>query len=184
LLQKRGQEVKTTARSFTQSAQFYFQKEKEVQRLATFGIRRNSELIFNRNNQILEQVALVLQKDVSAALSNASWILGIQTKQLAHAADIVLASGKQQLQGTTITLSGGALHQVRLETMVLNNTEKLLSLVNPDEVLKRGYSITTVGNVVLKYPGQVQEGDALKTIFAGGVVISTAIKIIKPESDE
>jgi exodeoxyribonuclease VII large subunit len=184
LLQRRSQQVDGSIRAFRQSADFFVRKQKEVQRLIISGLNRNSELICTRNQQDIRQLALVLQKDVKTSLKNSSWVLDIFTRQLAQASTALLASDKQRLLTTTALLSGKAIEHLGARNIQLANTEKLVSLVDPREVLKRGYSITMAGNKVLKTAAALQQGDELTTMLADGTIVSSVTQMIKQESNE
>lgn len=56
-------------------------------------------------------------------------------------------------------------------------TEKIIAL-NPLNILKRGYSITKVGNTVIKESSQLKIGDSIETIVKNGKIISKVEEII------
>jgi exodeoxyribonuclease VII large subunit len=65
----------------------------------------------------------------------------------------------------------------------LENLEKRLSDLDPQNVLRRGYSITLLNRKALKSVDKVTEGDLLKTILYQGK-IESIVKSIKKKSDE
>jgi exodeoxyribonuclease VII large subunit len=52
----------------------------------------------------------------------------------------------------------------------LNNTEKLVHILSPQQVLKRGYSITMVNGRLAKSVDDIKTGDLLSTTIADGVI--------------
>ena len=56
-------------------------------------------------------------------------------------------------------------------------TEKIIAL-NPLSVLKRGYSITKIGDKVIKESSQVKLGDSIETTIKNGKIISRIEEII------
>lgn len=56
-------------------------------------------------------------------------------------------------------------------------TEKIIAL-NPLNILKRGYSITKIGDKVVKETSQVKIGDSIETIIKKGKIISKVEEII------
>jgi exodeoxyribonuclease VII large subunit len=58
------------------------------------------------------------------------------------------------------------------EKKVIEHFEKNLDLLNPVNVLQRGYSITTVDGRALKSVDGIEEGSILKTILADGSIVS------------
>ena len=79
--------------------------------------------------------------------------------------------------------------QIRERNLIPNDTklfatadiEKNIELMNPVNVLKRGFSITLINGKVLKEVADVREGDILKTIISDGEITSVAKKIDKTE---
>ena len=67
--------------------------------------------------------------------------------------------------------------------ITLENLEKRLSDLDPQNVLRRGYSITLLNRKALKSVDKVTEGDLLKTILYQGK-IESIVKSIKKKSDE
>ena len=63
----------------------------------------------------------------------------------------------------------------------IENIEKNIELMNPENVLKRGYSITYMNGKVLKSVNDVREGDLLETILSDGDITSVTKKINKTE---
>jgi exodeoxyribonuclease VII large subunit len=55
----------------------------------------------------------------------------------------------------------------------LENTEKNLNNMSPENVLKRGYSITLLNGKPVVNTAQVVEGDTLETTVYDGKIIST-----------
>ena len=58
----------------------------------------------------------------------------------------------------------------------LEAAEHLTSALSPQAVLKRGYTITSVGNKIIRNATDIKAGDVITTRFADGEVISEAIE--------
>lgn len=57
----------------------------------------------------------------------------------------------------------------------LNLLEVTLNILNPDNVLKRGYTITSLNGKILKTKESLKEGEVLETRFSDGTVVSKVI---------
>jgi exodeoxyribonuclease VII large subunit len=62
----------------------------------------------------------------------------------------------------------------------LNNIEKNISNMDPENVLKRGYTITRLNGKALTSILQVKEGDMIDTTLLDGNIISIAKSTKKP----
>jgi exodeoxyribonuclease VII large subunit len=54
----------------------------------------------------------------------------------------------------------------------VNNMENKLELLNPENILRRGYSITTMNGIIIKGNAQVKEGDLIDTQLYEGSISS------------
>lgn len=62
---------------------------------------------------------------------------------------------------------------LQVEKKTVENTEKNIDLLDPVNVMKRGYSITMMNNKVVKKVEGIKEGDILETILKDGKITST-----------
>jgi exodeoxyribonuclease VII large subunit len=91
---------------------------------------------------------------------------------------------QEQLVIQKTTVSGNALNFIHVHLINLVSLVKNIELLNPVNVLKRGYTITMVKGKALKTVGDVEEGTLLRTILADGSILSTTISVNKSESNE
>lgn len=73
---------------------------------------------------------------------------------------------------------------IHIQLKDMTGMERNIELLNPVNVLNRGYSITLVNGKALKTVSVVKEGTILKTILADGNIISTAQSVNKTESND
>lgn len=85
----------------------------------------------------------------------------------------------QGIQNLLVPALNSVLSQNREKVV---NMEKLLHVLSPDNVLKRGYSITRINGKALKAANEISEGDIIETRLAEGSVFSE-IKNIKTLND-
>lgn len=74
-----------------------------------------------------------------------------------------------------------ALEMIRTEKRTLESVQEKLRLVDPQNILRRGYSLTMVNGKIIKSVDQLAKGDTLETRLADGAVESTVEKISKNE---
>lgn len=58
------------------------------------------------------------------------------------------------------------------QILLLNNLEKQIELLSPENLLKKGYTITTLKGKIVKEASQLNKGDRLETRFVDGVIDS------------
>ena len=94
----------------------------------------------------------------------------------------VFLSNRQQIESIKSNFLNKAALFIHSEKKVIESIEKNIDLLNPVNVLNRGYSITTVNDKVLKTVDGMQEGVILKTILPDGNIISVTRSINKTGS--
>lgn len=83
----------------------------------------------------------------------------------------VESSGKD-VAALSVQVSMAAKQCMQRENVRLQNLEKMVELLSPMHVLKRGYSLSTVGGKVVTDAASLQGGEVMQTIFASGKVTS------------
>lgn len=77
-----------------------------------------------------------------------------------------------QLQTITISLKRYVRQLLKQNLSSLDTIEKHLRLISPDNVLKRGYTLTIKGDKVLKNFAELKVGDEITTVFKNGKIDS------------
>jgi exodeoxyribonuclease VII large subunit len=99
------------------------------------------------------------------------------------AKQILMLNGRN-IESSFNYLSGKSGSFIQGELKVIAGIEKNVDLMDPVNILKRGYSITMVDGKALKTVDSAREGATLTTILADGKIISTARLINKTENHE
>ena len=84
---------------------------------------------------------------------------------------------RQELQHPQQTLKTTTLATLKNNRLDLATTERAIQLLDPQQVLNRGYSITRVNGQALKDTEGVNEGDVIETFLASGNITSTVTKL-------
>lgn len=63
-------------------------------------------------------------------------------------------------------------HRIESEKEQLNLMEKYINVLNPQNILNKGYSITYINGKVLKSEKDIRKGDCLTTKLAEGEIRS------------
>jgi exodeoxyribonuclease VII large subunit len=160
-------------------------KDEKLRILNTFRYFRSvtGNLLLTRNNDILNTFRSLFQQ---------SNVL-MQKEKERHA--LVMAAIKKETQSIYLhamqylsqlseSVRKDFLRFMMNEYAVLSGIEKNIGNMSPENVLKRGYSITMVNGKAIKSIGQVAPGDKVNTIITDGTMISTVETIHKSEENE
>lgn len=75
---------------------------------------------------------------------------------------------KNQLERIDLIIRMSTLHRMESETHKLQMIEKSIESVNPQHILKRGYTITLSGGKVVRSAADIKAGDVVTTRFTDG----------------
>lgn len=84
---------------------------------------------------------------------------------------------EQSLKDIKQNLFNIAIKRLEKESQTLTQYHQILKLLDPKNLLKRGYSITYINEKILKTSSQLKKGDKIVTLLAEGKTISTINEI-------
>jgi len=100
------------------------------------------------------------------------------------AADSMTTGKKHSLDNYRTGILKGTYYLLDKIKTGLGMHENSLKILDPVNVLKRGYSITKINNRVLKDPLEASIGDQLSTVLYKGEIDSTVTRIVNPSENE
>lgn len=92
------------------------------------------------------------------------------SKDLLGNSRMVFSKEKQKLAERTNRLKDTTRLSLQNASRDLNNTEKLVHILSPQQILKRGYSITTVNGRLARSVEDVKPGDVINTTISDGSI--------------
>jgi exodeoxyribonuclease VII large subunit len=144
--------LKANSLALFRQSQFAFRNEKANLDRTNRAIGKGVINFCSLTRQRLTQLGHVIKKDTVSQLKYVSTLLNQYAKQILTGSKVLFRSNSAEL----------------------NNLEKNVSNMSPDNVLKRGYSITLLNGKALTSFQSVNKGDILKTILNEGEIHSTA----------
>lgn len=144
--------------------------------VAEFLIQRMLEFeteLLSTHDQLTEQL-LDLLRDHKKTLADSY-------QQLFRLADKRLQEGSLQLSQTQSNISQSTRYLLRQEQQTVDHLHEQIRLLSPDQVLARGYSITTLNGKPIQAKTRLNPGDQLITLTQHSE-IESEIKTHKPRS--
>jgi exodeoxyribonuclease VII large subunit len=114
----------------------------------------------------------MLQTHALATLRDPSIILASYEAGLKNVSEGLLRSNYQKLKDFRKMLEVHPGHVLSLQLRRLENFETKINLLNPHNILKRGYSITYSNGKILKDTGSVKKDDIINTRLYNGSITS------------
>lgn len=108
--------------------------------------------------------------------SGAGLVLTNHAARLTAAAKSYSQTKMYSIESLLTSLKNKTLNYTNLMNSKLNVLEVSLNILNPDNVLKRGYTITSHNGKIIKSKADLMEGDVIDTRFSDGTARSKVIR--------
>ena len=141
----------------------------------------------DRSKNILAPLSRIMISDFRRSLSGLSLEMLNLGKGSIHKAGLLIAGHKSELQSASkLSNSNNDLYIKRLQSGLISKSEELirrhkekvlsmgnsLNILNPENILKRGYTITSFKGRILKNSEQLSIDDNIETQFSDGKITS------------
>jgi len=110
--------------------------------------------------------------------------MSMQTRSLIHQSLFRFRNGKAELVRFQSRMSGASGNMLKSTHISLEHIRQQVKNMSPENVLKRGYSITRLNGKTIKNIDQVQPGDVLDTAILSGNIHSIVQSTYKPQIHE
>jgi exodeoxyribonuclease VII large subunit len=157
LIQHNSHHMLTLSMSLQQQTQLRFRNEQQELFQIRSGLRRTTQTLFQSMDLRVRQFASSIRKDAKGMIGQEQQSI----KQL-----------NQQMQQ-------GSAMRFKTASLELQHTERQIDNMSPQQVLKRGYSITLHKGKSISDAAVLQEGDIIQTVLANGELVSQVQKTIK-----
>lgn len=160
------------------------QEWREIFSSLAYNINKKSQRFIHEEKESLTSSIYLAQKKLNAIIREERYQLDDQLSNVKYKAlttinqenDITL---EKLLQKT----SNYSLNLLDTEKLRLNNKEEVLALLNPEKLLRQGYTITTFENIDIQNI-DLTKGQEIKTLTSNALITSSIINIEKKENGE
>jgi exodeoxyribonuclease VII large subunit len=154
-------------------------------------LQRAQETIIDRSRRKLIDEKLKFRSELKLFLSVTAHMLQqnrnemkLLGQSLFQQSNFRFRNEKKQLYQLQVMLSAGSVFLLKNKNRELANSERNLSNMSPENVLKRGYSITRLHGKAVKNFEEVKAGDVLDTTVFEGKITSIVKSSQKPDHHE
>lgn len=182
-LMRDGNSINELSRTLSQQLQFSFQKERSILHTTREDIKKNIAYTYKIEVGTLKQYAGFLYKDLTNQVEQAKLQIIQTAERVTKESNFSLKLMKDKLDSLNENLSAKPLYLLKGMGRELNNMERNMAILDPQNILKRGFTITQVNGKAIQSTQDITIGDSLSTRFSSGEVISILTEI-KDETDE
>ncbi len=147
--------------------------ERQIWEEYAFELRSLARLEMNRNREFQDRLAQKMIFKTNKSLSKEHVYQENLLNTITNASKNLLRTEKQTLKMNTDQLVRGSKQLYNIQLQRIESLSETVRLLNPIELLKRGYSITTNERGILKSVKDIKSGEEIITQFQDGSIKST-----------
>jgi len=177
-------EIKSKSESLLQQSTFLLRRERESYISMLNGIKKETLSFCNNTRQDIKFLVLQMKKDVVTNLNHSELLMMQNLPQVERGSRVLLLSGSIAVQRQNEKLFEETAFFIKANVIEMTAIERSIINMDPENVLKRGYSITLLNGRALKSIEQANPGEIVETLLIDGKISSTVIttkKYIKYE---
>ena len=145
--------------------------------IARIQLTNRSEAFLKNQFSDLKQISGIAKNHIHRYVTRQDHLLEQSGNKLNFAFRQQVLKNKSLLQQFQHLIKFRSIETIKTEKKNLNSIQEKLRLVDPQNILKRGYSLTMLNGKILKSVEQVKTGDILETRLSDGKVESKVEKI-------
>jgi exodeoxyribonuclease VII large subunit len=125
------------------------------------------------NKQSIEFASKSLLQYSRTELLKSDTMLNQFRRQVSGSANRLISRNRDAVDQQQNTIAAGTRGHLKQRSRDLQNMEKIISILSPMQVLKRGYSFTTVNGKLVTTINEINKGDKIITTVTNGSIAST-----------
>jgi exodeoxyribonuclease VII large subunit len=125
----------------------------------------------NLSSHIIEIINIGKEFIIRAGIAPAT-----QESKLVSVIKSFISLKKERLAGNSHNLLNTTMNSLKSKRIEMENLHKTLIILNPENILERGYTITSKNGKIMKKSDQVFKDDIIDTFFSDGSVSSTVLE--------
>ena len=141
--------------------------------IARIQLKNRTEIFLKGQQSELKQLTVGAKNKTNRFVTRQNHLLDQSGNKLNFAFRGQMLKRKNQLGQFQNLTKIRSLETIRAEKKNLNSIQEKLRLIDPQNILKRGYSLTMLNGKIVKSVNQISEGDRLETRLSDGMVEST-----------
>ncbi|MDP3435229.1 MAG: exodeoxyribonuclease VII large subunit [Bacteroidota bacterium] len=145
--------------------------------IARIQLKNRSEAFLRNQFSDLKQISAIAKNQTHRYVTRQNHLLEQSGNKLNFAFRQQVLKNKSLLLQFQNLIKFRSIETIKTEKKNLNSIQEKLRLVDPQNILKRGYSLTMLNGMILKSVHSVKEGDLLETRLSDGKVESMVKKI-------
>jgi len=142
-------------------------------KIAQIQLANRTEVFLKGQQSELKQLTIGAKNKTNRFVTRQNHLLDQSGNKLNFVFREQMLKSKNQLNQFQYLIKIRSMETIRIEKKNLSSIQEKLRLVDPQNILKRGYSLTMLNGKIVKSVKQLKEGVLLETRLSDGMVKST-----------
>ncbi len=163
----------------TAVAEFLISKATEIDELINsyaFALKNIVDDNIKTQAYILNRYSLIIKPKVENAIINEKFILNQISDNSSNLLTLIIKNQKNNIRNYENTLNNSAKNIIKSNYKKLEFWQKEVEIKNPQNILERGFTLTTANGKVLKSTKELKNIDKIRTYFKDGTIESELLK--------
>jgi exodeoxyribonuclease VII large subunit len=160
------------------------EREKHSVNYFADNLKRHAKHYFKTAANTLKNNSYLLQTNALAALKTPFVDLKAYEGRLKNSGSVLLKNSGQKLKDYRKVLEVHPWHMLSIQSQKIEHYETKIGLLDPHNILSRGYSITFLNGKILKGTGRIRKGDIINTRLHEGAITSIVESTGENEKNE
>ena len=125
----------------------------------------------------------LISESESALMSEKTALLSL-SKDVIHQSNLLLQTESARCLRLGESMKYSVKHRLQAQSHFLSEKEQYIQMVSPENILKRGYTLTLKNGKIIQSAHDIAENDRIETIFADGKIVSKVEKTVSQSKSE
>lgn len=179
ILKEQQSKLQTEIRHFRSGTKIVLAENQNILKELSQNLAWNYQFSFKKEKEKIGSQVRELKEQIRFFLKENNDLLKISAKEIRSNSQYHIEHQFRELDYRQRSLAQNTRRFTENATGELENLKRNIDLLNPENVLKRGYSISTVRGKLLMNTGEIRPGEEMITNFFNGEVVSEIKKIKK-----
>lgn len=176
-------EINDQSRTLLQQSGFLLRRERESVITIINDLKKANQSLCNVTSQKIKIFAVQIKKDVMSCLNKPGLLLLQNLQQIERGSKACLLPGRMEILRFNERLVDETTFFLKTNNTGLTAMERSIRNMDPENVLKRGFSITLLNGKAVKSIKQAKPGDIIETQLIDGQVSSNVLTTKENQSN-
>lgn len=172
-LQENREQLNFLLQSINRAVRMEMKDEQQLLEISKIKLKNQLEFFFQEKQNVFHLLATEIKSSTGIFIRKSQNLLARSVEKTRFSVKTISWKKDNELKNVQQKLNYETVDKLKFEKQRMLGLQETLRLVDPQQVLKRGFSLSLKNGKILKSVGQISEGDQLETRLADGTIESS-----------